>query len=77
MPSDQTFGQQLQPHVGGLVRVCYDDGSTSGFNFKIGLLMSVTAGSPSSAVVEVFIEEKVRSLLLYSNELELLGADNE
>ena len=62
--------------MGGLVRVCYDDGGTSGLNGKIGLLMSVTACGATSAVVEVLIEERVRSLLLYSNELELLGADD-
>jgi hypothetical protein len=76
MPGDQTFEQQLQPRVGGLVRVCYDDGGTSAFNGKIGLLMSVTACGATSAVVEVFIEERVRSLLLYQSELELLGADD-
>ena len=62
--------------MGGLVRVCVDVGGTSGINGKIGLLMSVTACGASSAVVEVFIEERVRSLLLYSNELELIGADD-
>jgi hypothetical protein len=77
MPSDQTFEQQLQSHVGGLVRVCYDDGGGSGLNGKIGLLMGVTtAFAASRAVVEVLIEERVRSLLLYSNELELLPADD-
>jgi hypothetical protein len=78
MPSDQTFGQQLQPHVGSLVRVRYDDGGASSLNGKIGLLMSATdrhaACTSNSAVVEVFIEERVRSLLLYSHEIELLGA---
>ena len=78
MPSDQTFEQKLQPHVGGLVRVRYDDGGTSGLNGKIGLLIgATTAFEASSAVVEVLIEERVRSLLLYSNELEFLGADDE
>ena len=81
MTREQTFEQQLQPHVGGLVRVRYDDGGTSSLNGKIGLLMSVdgcgdAAGRRASAVVEVFIEERVRSLLLYSHELELLPADD-
>jgi hypothetical protein len=80
MPGDQTFEQQLQPQVGGLVRVCYDDGGTSGLNGKIGLLMSAdgchAACTSNSAVVEVLIEERVRSLLLYSNELEFIGVDD-
>ena len=83
MPGDQTFEQQLQSHVGELVRVCYDGGGgASSLNGKIGLLMGVgalrlDACTSTSAVVEVLIEERVRSLLLYSNELELLGADDE
>ena len=81
MASEQTFEQQLQPHVGSLVRVRYDDGGPNGLNGKIGLLMSVDGcgdapGRRASAVVEVLIEERVRSLLLYSSELELLGADD-
>ena len=76
MPSDQTFEQQLQPYVGGLVRVLFYDGSTSDLDGKIGLLMSVTACGAVAAVVEVLIEERVRSLLLYSNELEFIGADD-
>ncbi len=80
MPSDQTFEQQLQSRVGGLVRVRYDDGGASSLNGKIGLLMSAdgchAACTSNSAVVEVFIEERVRSLLLYSHELEFLGADD-
>jgi hypothetical protein len=80
MAREKTFEQQLQPHVGGLVRVRYDDGGANGLNGKIGLLMSVDGcgdGRRASAVVEVLIEERVRSLLLYSHELELLPADDE
>ena len=81
MPGDQTFGQQLQPHVGGLVRVRYDGGGgASSLNGKIGLLMSADgrhdACTSNSAVVEVLIEERVRFLLLYSHEIELIGADD-
>ncbi len=73
MPSDQTFGQKLQPHVGGLVRVCYDDGGTSGFNGKIGLLMSVAPRLARSAQIEVLIDGSVKILVVYPNELELIG----
>ena len=77
MPGDQTFEQQLQPQVGGLVRVCYDDGGTSGLNGKIGLLMGVsTARVARSAQIEVLIDRRVRILVVYSNELELIGADD-
>ncbi len=77
MACEQTFGQKLQPHVGELVRVCYADGGTSAFDGKIGLLMSVAAAASTAAVVEVLIEERVRSLLLFQSELEFLGADDE
>ena len=80
MPSDQTFGQQLQSHVGGLVRVCYGAwAASSGLNGKIGLLMSVGAGPPAgppTAQIEVLIDGSVRILVVYTNELELIGADD-
>jgi hypothetical protein len=76
MPGDQTFEQQLQPHVGGLVRVLFDDGSASSLNGKIGLLLGASAWGAKNALVEVLIEERVRSLLLYSNELEFIGVDD-
>ena len=79
MASEQTLVQKLQPHVGGLVRVRCDDGRASGLNGKIGLLMSVTACKApwlSRAVVELLIDGSVRSLFLYPDELELIGADD-
>ena len=78
MPCDQTFGQQLQPHVGGLVRVRYGAwAASSGLNGKIGLLISVAdASRRRSAQIEVLIDGSVRFLLLYPHELELLGADD-
>jgi len=77
MPSDQTFEQQLQSHVGGLVRVCYDDGGASSLNGKIGLLMGgVPDGARWAAQIEVLIDGSVKILVVYPNELELIGADD-
>ncbi len=78
MPSDQTFEQQLQSHVGGLVRVRYGAwAASSGLNGKIGLLMSVGhLVTDRSAQIEVLIDGSVRILVVYTDELELLGADD-
>jgi hypothetical protein len=76
MPSDQTFEQQVQAHVGGLVRVRYDDGGASGLNGKIGLLMSVATARVRSAQIEVLIDGSVKILVVYPNEIELIGADD-
>jgi len=78
MASEQTFEQQLQHHAGGLVRVCYgawaDHARLIG---KIGLLMSVaTTRTGRGAQVEVLIDGSVKKLILYPDELELLGADD-
>jgi len=80
MPSDQTFEQQLQSHVGGLVRVCYGAWAAStGLNGKIGLLMSVPGAhcdDPLALLLEVLIDGSVRSLIVYPHEIELIGADD-
>jgi hypothetical protein len=78
MPGDQTFEQQLQPHVGGLVRVCYGAwAAPRGLNGKIGLLMGVaTSGRALGAQIELLIDGRVRILLVYPHELELLPADD-
>jgi hypothetical protein len=82
MPGDQTFEQQLQPHVGGLVRVSRRASVMWGsreLSSKIGLLMSVTPGLVDAAAqwVELLIDGSVRSLFLYPDEIELIGADDE
>ncbi len=80
MTREKTFGQQLQPHVGELVRVRIYGGGVGGLSGKIGLLMSVSeawsARSSPTAQIEVFIDGNVRTLYVYPRELELLGADD-
>ena len=80
MASEQTFEQQLQSHMGGLVRVRCDDGYANSLNSKIGLLMSASEaerGDPTLAApmqIELLIDGSVSILLLYPHELELIGA---
>lgn len=77
--SERDFVNRLREHVGGLVRVRCDDGRASGLNGKIGLLMSVTAFKApwlSRAVIELLIDDSVRILFLYPDEIELIGADD-
>ncbi len=86
MAREQTFEQKLQPHVGGLVRVRCDDGYANSLNGKIGLLMSASegraaptalrAGREAPMQIEVLIDGSVRILLLYPQEIELIGADD-
>jgi hypothetical protein len=76
MPSDQTFEQQLQSHVGGLVRVRSDGGYANSLNGKIGLLMSVATARVRSAQIEVLIDGSVKKLILYPEEIEIIGADD-
>ncbi len=81
MPSDQTFEQQVQAHVGGLVRVRYDDGGASGLNGKIGLLMNASEAEhdPTLAAprrIVLLIDGSVKKLFLYPHELEFIGADD-
>jgi hypothetical protein len=78
MASEQTFEQKLQSHMGGLVRVCYgawaDHARLIG---KIGLLMSVaTTRTGRSAQAELLIDGSVKKLILYPDEIELIGADD-
>jgi len=80
--SESSLFEQLKSHVGGLVRVRYDDGGASGLNGKIGLLMGVfdprrvRAGDLRAAQIELLIDGSVKILVVYTNELELIGADD-
>ena len=81
MASEQTLVQKLQSHMGGLVRVRCDDGYANSLNGKIGLLMSASEGRAGAGLaapmqIEVLIDGSVRILLLYPQELELLGSDD-
>jgi hypothetical protein len=82
--SDSSFHERLQSHRGGLIRVGELDSRlvASAFSGKIGLLMSVNTACAGLTVegaqwVELLIDGSVRSIFLYPDELELIGADDE
>jgi hypothetical protein len=79
------FYEQLQSHVGELVRVCGAHpalGNWGNFSGKIGLLVSaelvyVWPGEDPDAVgVELLIDGRVIKRTFYPGELELIGADD-
>ena len=81
--SETSFHEKLNSHVGGLVRVRFGAwAASSGLNGKIGLLMSASEGRAGAAdrgapmQIEVLIDGSVRILLLYPDEIELIGADD-
>ncbi len=86
MPGDQTFEQQLQSHVGGLVQVrvgAWRRGwaASREFDGKIGLLMSTFPAfgggiSVDAQWVELLIDESIKNIFLYPDEVEFLGADD-
>lgn len=81
MPDDQTFEQRCQSHVGGLVRVVTKNSAVKGLIMgKIGLLLSAEAESmwvvEDVAVVKLLIDGSVKILVVYPNEIELLGGDD-
>jgi hypothetical protein len=81
MAREQTFGRRLRYHRGGLVRVrlTYDAArrGLADIGGKIGLLMGVKSGDILGGVfIELLIDGRVRSLLLYPGDLEFLGADD-
>mgnify|MGYP006966048054 CR=1 FL=1 len=81
MPGDQTFLQQLNSHVGGLVRVrvsAWREGwaATREFDGKIGLLMSTIGASGDAQWIELLIDGRIKNIFLYPDEVEFLGADD-
>ena len=110
MPGDQTFGQQLQPHVGSIVQVRTSEllrredkkvfeqqlqsrrgslvqvrtggltRSARNFSGKIGILVRVDDDAVEAwqhvVQVWVLIDDSVKKLILYPEEIELIGADD-
>jgi hypothetical protein len=81
--SESSFLEQLQSHVGGLVRVGELDSRlvASAFSGKIGLLMGVNTAfaitvGDGAQWVELLIDGSVRSFSLYPDHIELIGADD-
>jgi len=86
MPPDTSFIERLLSHRGGLVRVrpgAWRDSRTTTreFDGKIGLLMGTFPAfgggiSVDAQWVEMLIDESIKNIFLYPDELEFLGADD-
>jgi hypothetical protein len=79
--SETSLIEQLQPRVGGLVRVVTKNSAVDGLSMgKIGLLLSAEAESlwvvEDVAVVKLLIDGSVRILVVYPHEIELIGAED-
>jgi hypothetical protein len=79
------FYEQLQSHIGGIVRVCGDFhtlGNLGNFSGKIGLLVSAELAyvwpgeDPDAVGVELLIDGRVIKRTFYPGELEIIGADD-
>ena len=79
------FYEQLQSHVGGIVRVCGDYhtlGNWENFSGKIGLLVSAELAhvwpgeDPDAVEVELLIDGRVIKHAFYPSELEIIGGDD-
>jgi hypothetical protein len=76
-----SFREQLQSHIGGLVRVRLTSMGAwtrilRDFNGKIGLLVRVDDLGPSRWRVDLLIDGSIETLVFYTGDLELLGADD-
>jgi len=76
-----SFREQLQSHIGGLVRVRLTSmGAWSrvlrDFNGKIGLLVRVDYLGPTRWRVDLLIDGSIETIVFYTGDLELLGADD-
>jgi hypothetical protein len=76
-----SFREQLQSHIGGLVRVRLDRGGAwsrvlRDFNGKIGLLVRVDYLGPTRWRVDLLIDGNIEALVIYTGDLELLGAED-
>jgi hypothetical protein len=81
MPPKTSFREQLQSHIGGLVRVRLTSmGARTqiirNFNGKIGLLVRVDYLGPTRWRVDLLIDGSIEAFVIYTGDLELLGADD-
>jgi len=74
MAREKTFEQQLQPHVGGVVKVIRG-GIYCEHVGKLGILLEVSS-SQRAAWVNLLIDGKIRLLYVHSGDLEFIGADD-
>ena len=75
------FYEQLQSHIGGLVRVRLTSMGAwtrilRDFNGKIGLLVRVDDLGPARWRVDLLIDGSIEALVIYTGDLELLGAED-
>jgi hypothetical protein len=76
-----SFREQLQSHIGGLVRVRLTSMGAwtrilRDFNGKIGLLVRVDDLGPSRWRAELLIDGNIEELVIYTGDLEFIGADD-
>jgi hypothetical protein len=76
-----SFGEQLQSHIGGLVRVRLTSMGAwtqiiRNFNGKIGLLVRVDDLGPSRWRVDLLIDGSIEEIVFYTGDLEFIGADD-
>jgi len=79
------FYEQLQSHIGGIIRVCGDChtlGIWGNFSGNIGLLVSAKLAhvwpgeEPDAVDVELLIDGRVIKHTFYPSELEIIGGDD-
>ncbi len=73
--SKHSFHEQIQPHVGRIVKVLclgYSD-LTYG---QLGLLVRARGDDAMTAWVDLLIDGRVRTLYVYPGDLELIGAED-
>jgi hypothetical protein len=76
-----SFREQLQSHIGGLVRVRLTSMGAwtrivRDFNGKIGLLVRVDDLGPSRWRVDLLIDGSIEEIVFYTGDLEFIGADD-
>jgi hypothetical protein len=75
------FYEQLQSHIGGIVRVCGDYHTLGNFSGKIGLLVSAELAyvwpgeDPDAVGVELLIDGRVIKRTFYPGEIEIIARD--
>ena len=76
-----SFREQLQSHIGGLVRVRLTSMGAwtqiiRNLNGKIGLLVRADYLGPTRWRVDLLIDGSIEAFVIYTGDLELIGADD-
>jgi len=77
MPPESEFLNQLQSHVGGLVKVGELDSGlvASAFSGKFGLLLRANSWYVKGAVAELFIDGRCMVMTFLPGEIEIIARD--